>query len=315
MGEKVNLISVNTMTADTFYFHQQLKKVEWSENDFNAMRTWFFADTSVYSLKRFQIINSSYPTFNRDWTKGNYTKTLIKFFKETIHYWFFITLWFCLLFLFFESNKKHKLFLAFHLFFILAFMFFMFYYLKLEARIFTPIVFCLVITTFLFPYKIPEYKFALFIKNGFILFLSIVVSYYSYKGYLGYALAKKNQDKLELILKQQPINHKNISLSYGFPFNDLVPFKNCNYLLNANIIPISTLVCSPLFHQSYQRHGINNLLTFIAEGKNYTFWVFKGNGIDVIETYYQEHYNIHLKFVKINEVGNNYLYSPVISNN
>jgi hypothetical protein len=313
MGDKVNIISVGTLTNDTAYFNQQLKTIGWSVNDYDAMLHWFFVDTQVYSISKFQTLNKAYPTFQRRWAGGQYTLKLLRFFKETIHYWLCIVCWFALLLFYFKSSKKHQVFLIFHFLYIVGFMFFMFYYLKLEARIFTPIVFALISITFFYDYQTPLFKGSKWVKQIFVLFLSLSVVAYSVKGFKTYSQAKKNQEKLQSILSEQPTHHKNISLSYGFPFNDLVPLQNCNYLLKANIIPISTLVCSPLFHQSYQRHGINDILKFIGDGKDYTFWVFNGNGIHTIETYYYEHYHISLKFVKINEVGNCYLYKPVVT--
>ena len=290
--------------ADSPELQTTLKEINWSKNDYDMFKNWFFSDTTLYNTGSYIKLSSNIMTY--DIKK---LETLLELTKDR-EFILFIIHFGVLVFAFsFKHIKKHLL-LSFFIvaYMIIAIVTITFFLKAPPYRILMIIYLTALLNLLVLKIYTQDNKleFSSLTKGVLILFLFLIGSYRVYSSLKITEELQRWSTELEDKINSLDLNSKPLIISWGggFPFEYISLRDNDIDFEKLDVFALGTGQNTTLSYEFLEKRNIKNIYKDILT-KNVLLFVEEHETIDRIsmyKTFMNEHYNINPEDIKVDTI-------------
>ncbi len=289
----------NSQRAQIVEYHNlrdqnQIEAIGWSSNDLAMLRTWFFADSSRYSLARFKQVTSHLPTLKFSWgSAGADFKRLIGQPVIAVS-----VIWLALgLILFWpDVQRRRKFILLTGCMVVLGL--YLLLFKKINDRTILPML------GFIGVWGIFD-TFRIDIKAGrkryfFIIGLLLLGIWWSWLYRQGSAAMERNREFRSFIRELDPSpGQLYVNWAGLLPLNACLPFDHLEYVKALKILPLGVKTNSPPYFERLREFDIDDIYPALAQMDD-IFLVSDPGKNQLYARYMMEHYQMAVTFEEIN---------------
>ncbi len=290
-----------------------LEEINWSKNDYDMFKNWFFSDTTIYNTKSYKKLSSNKMTY--DIKKIQPVFHLAKDRELIIFMVCFIILAFAF---FFKNIKKHLLF-SFLLFaYMVAIIAAITFFLKIPPyRVLMTVYLATLLSLLILKIYTQDntFRFSSFTKNVLILFVFLIGSYRIYSSLKISEELQRWSRELEVKVSRLNSDRNQFFVSWGggFPFEYISLRDNKLDMDKLNIFTLGTGQNTQLSKDFLKKRGINDIYKGIIN-QDVLLFVEESESVDRIgmyKEYMKQHYSINPKDIRVDTVAILYENEPI----
>ncbi|MFC1574178.1 hypothetical protein ACFL30_03255 [Candidatus Latescibacterota bacterium] len=300
---KINTVKARFIDYNQIYYNNDTKsifdEVNWSRNDLYILRTWFYADETIFSTENMEKVASQFPKYRPEITLHYVITTFTNVFNSVVFLLIMV-----LLFVIYVPVKKIDYAIIVSTFLLICLiMLFLMLTMHLPARVYYPVFSFLVMLCLFKTCKTINFSFyglaiaKYFLITLIVIGLSVIIVRNVQEG-------KKNTDlnsKFRQVLESLNISEDQLYVIWGasLPFENNLPFENTDYLSDFKILSLSTYLPTPFTRKRLEKYSIENLYEALYKKDNVFLVVNNMRDIYFYTEYVREHFDVDVQFAYI----------------